>query len=361
MAKSRGVFEKKPGSGIWWIQYFADGKRKRERIGRKSDAIDMYKVRRAAIFKGEKLPELRKRKVTLSELIDDAIAFAKEHHKHPRDTENKGALVKADLGHLPADKVTPDQITNWINKRRIHGRPISNGTKNRYKAFFGLVFREGVHSRKAEVRPEKSVRRKREPDGRKRFLHRTTEYPALLALCTSTRKPEFRTMFVMSVLSGMRKSEQFTLDWPDLDFQRDEINLDDTKNGMPRTIPMLDDLKAELLVHWERCGKPKRGRIFDCVDDPQLEWFERRLAKAGIENYTWHNNRHTFCSWYMMSGGALLDLKEIAGHKTLSMTARYAHLSPEFLKKGMSGMNRMLAAAPAEVVEFPSATKTATA
>jgi len=77
----RGVYENPLGSGIWWVHYYATGKRHREKVGRKSDAIKLYQSRKADVVAGRKLPELRNSKVvTLSELIDDVLEFV-AHHK----------------------------------------------------------------------------------------------------------------------------------------------------------------------------------------------------------------------------------------------------------------------------------------
>src|SRR5580658_4933567 len=77
----RGVYENPADSGIWWIHYYADGKRHREKVGRKSDAIKLYQSRKADAAAGRKLPELRNSKVlVLSELIDDVLEFT-AHHK----------------------------------------------------------------------------------------------------------------------------------------------------------------------------------------------------------------------------------------------------------------------------------------
>jgi hypothetical protein len=61
--KTRGVFEKPEGSGIWWIHFYAAGKRHREKVGRKSDAIKLYQSRKADATAGRKLPELRNSRV----------------------------------------------------------------------------------------------------------------------------------------------------------------------------------------------------------------------------------------------------------------------------------------------------------
>jgi hypothetical protein len=70
----RGAYQKPQGSGIWWINYHAAGKRHREKVGRKSDAIKLYQLRKADVIAGRKMPELRDSKVArFSELIDDVL------------------------------------------------------------------------------------------------------------------------------------------------------------------------------------------------------------------------------------------------------------------------------------------------
>jgi hypothetical protein len=65
----RGLFERPPGSGVWWINYYVQGKQHREKVGRKSDAMALYQVRKADATIGRKLPKLRSTKVvTISEL-----------------------------------------------------------------------------------------------------------------------------------------------------------------------------------------------------------------------------------------------------------------------------------------------------
>ena len=63
---ARGIYERPEGSGIWWILYYVDGKRRREKVGRKSDAIKLYQSRKADALAGRKLPELRDSRVLSS-------------------------------------------------------------------------------------------------------------------------------------------------------------------------------------------------------------------------------------------------------------------------------------------------------
>jgi len=58
-------------------------------------------------------------------------------------------------------------------------------------------------------------------------------------------------------------------------------------------------------------------------------WFQPCLEEAKTSSYVWHSNRHTFCSWLAMAGASIKEIQELAGHKTITMSARYSHLSPE--------------------------------
>jgi hypothetical protein len=82
-SKSRGVFEKVPGSGIWWIRFIdAEGKLRREKVGSKSAAIALVRNRKAAAWEGKKLPKkLRARIVRFSELADDYLVHVKTNNQ----------------------------------------------------------------------------------------------------------------------------------------------------------------------------------------------------------------------------------------------------------------------------------------
>ena len=60
--KEKGIFEKEPGSDIWWVRYYIDGRERREKVGRRGDALKLYKLRKADALRGVKLPENMKNK-----------------------------------------------------------------------------------------------------------------------------------------------------------------------------------------------------------------------------------------------------------------------------------------------------------
>ncbi|MGB6831596.1 MAG: site-specific integrase [Terracidiphilus sp.] len=168
---------------------------------------------------------------------------------------------------------------------------------------------------------------RRENNARLRFLSRD-EYKKVSEIVLRDN-PNQHAAFVVSVYTGMRWGEQFSLTWNQLDMRRKIIRLTQTKNGGARNVPLNsiahDALKAQqsIVPH-----KPT-DRVFPEAGDYCRFWFEPAIKDAGITGYTWHCNRHTFCSWLAMAGVSLKEIQTLAGHKTITMAARYAHLSPD--------------------------------
>lgn len=115
-AKQRGIFEKVPGSGVWWIVYFDQfGKRHREKAGTKSVAIKLYGKRKQHVLEGKKLPELfRKPSVNFSQLIEDALAYSKRNKRSYKTDVPRLASLKEWFGSHPAEELTPKEIENTL-------------------------------------------------------------------------------------------------------------------------------------------------------------------------------------------------------------------------------------------------------
>ena len=137
--------------------------------------------------------------------------------------------------------------------------------------------------------------------------------------------------------------EQFNMLWRQVDFNREVIDLTKTKNGWPRLVPLNSIALAALVSH--RGSKkvkasdpvfPLPGEYADCG-----WWFDPAIKEAGIDDYTWHNNRRTFCSWCAMAGVSIKEIQELVGHRTIAMSARYSHLSPA---RTMAATERLVSA-----------------
>jgi integrase len=328
----RGVYEHPAGSGVWWVNYYTNGQRHREKVGRKGDAIKLYQTRKADTLAGRKLPALRNTKqVTVSDLIDLALQ-ATNNHRDRRNYVSKAEIVRAALGDRPASEVTPQEIADWLESRFK-----TPGTSNRYKAFISLCYRQGMRNEKVSGNPARLFSKRRESAGRIRYLSRE-EYNRVCD-AIRTKFPEHLPEFVVSVNTGMRLTEQYSATWSQFDESRRAIDLTQTKNGTARTIHLnVDALAAIKSV--QHPGQKPSDRIFPREDHKKSSqrkqerfdtrsWFQPCLEEAKITGYVWHCNRHTFCSWLAMAGATIKEIQELAGHKTITMSARYAHLSPD--------------------------------
>lgn len=126
----------------------------------------------------------------------------------------------------------------------------------------------------------------------------------------------------------MRKGEQFSLTWDQVDLVNKNIHLDKTKNGSSRYVRLNSRALStfiELKHRHDRLGYAADGPIF-WIKDPSA-WFDPATKRAGIEGVTWHTLRHTFASRLVMRGVNLKTVQLLMGHKSIVMTARYAHLA----------------------------------
>jgi integrase len=135
---------------------------------------------------------------------------------------------------------------------------------------------------------------------------------------------------LIALTTGMRMAEIFGLTWSDLRYTEELIAVrSKLKGGRIRYVPMIPELAAELrkypaMIGEERLFPPKRSAKGERLRVESS--FETLLELAGIQNFRFHDLRHTFASWYMMNGGDLYELAKILGHSNIRMTERYAKL-----------------------------------
>ncbi len=345
--KSQGVFEKVPGSGIWWIRYAdASGRLRREKAGTRGMAVMLYRKRKMQALQGKKLPEtIRRKAVLFRDLVEDAVTYAREHHQTNRERDYRADLLVELLGERPADSITPQEIDRQLSKvaREREWKPASY---NRFKAFVSLAYRLGIENDKVSVNPARLVRRRREDNARIRWLSAQEE--SRLRAVIQADYPGELPAFDLALHTGMRRSEQYRLTWECVDLERRQITIPRSKHGGIRYIP-LDNTAVEALLRLRARGKgtgpvmvlAESGHGYEvghALSTPK-EWFKAAVTKAGIADFTWHCLRHTFASRLVMAGIDLRKVQELMGHKTIAMTCRYAHLAPQCLQDAVSKLD----------------------
>jgi len=339
--KHRGVFERVRGSNIWWIRYTdQNGKRITAKVGTYAAAVHVYEQRTAAIRLGVLLPHSPRRGVRFSELVTDAIKFAEKHHRASKDFKQRANLAKDEFGDRIAESITTTELQDWIDEM-AEDREWTGGTRNRFKSTLSTVFREGMRAGKVNVNPARLVRRSKESLGRVRFLSFEEEAKlrkAIAATLPGRINDEGESAFAQLDIArhtGMRKSEQFTATWDQVDLENGYIYLSITKNGTDRFVT-LNSAAVEVLKRLKKrhqeLGLPLDSTLFHSKRDGLIKnprkWFATALEQAEIKDVTWHTLRHTFASRLVMAGVDLKTVQELMGHKTIAMTARYAHLAP---------------------------------
>jgi site-specific recombinase XerD len=335
--KERGIFEKEPGSDIWWIRYYIDGRERREKVGRRGDAIKLYKVRKTDALRGVKLRANMKHKgLRFKVIAQEAIDWYIEHgRKDVKSFRIRMNIILKDFGDRIADDIKPSDIDAWLSARKC-----APATKNRYKNVFGRTFKNALANGKVTSNPARLVEQRPESNGRIRFL--SDEEEAKLRKAINKRCPNHIEEFDIALNTGMRKSEQYTTEWPQISFKRKRVKLEGTKNGSDREIPMNKTCLSAFEALYKR--RPHDGRVFQSKFGQDLNdsrsWFDRCVEDAGMSNFTWHCLRHTFISRLVMAGVDLRTVQELAGHKTISMTVRYAHLAPEHNQAAIEKLDR---------------------
>jgi integrase len=149
---------------------------------------------------------------------------------------------------------------------------------------------------------------------------------------------------VVAIHTGMRRGEQFKLQWTNVNFHTGVLTIPRSKHGEARHIPMneqvievLRNLPSRLkspYVFLSRAGKTplNANNFITRVWNPLLQ-------EAGIEDFHWHDCRHTFASRPIMAGVDLRTVQELLGHKTITMTLRYAHLSPTHQREAVQRLS----------------------
>lgn len=338
--KATGVFEKPKGSGIWWIRFTDEnGRRRAESVGRFGDARDRYAARRLSVKTGTEINLGRggrdSRGAKLSPLIDDAIRFSKANHRDQKSFRIRADVWRDAFGDRAAVSLKPAELREWLDDRTEEWE-WAPATYNRYKAVLSKVYQLALQDSKVPSNPARLIPQKKESRGRVRFLYEEEETRIREKILA--HRPHCLEQFEIALHTGMRKGEQFTAEWSQVDFRQEYIHLDTTKNGSDRYV----HLNPVALAALRRLQEVRKQRGFEFptlfynhkykpIKDPK-EWFKVTCEEAKVEGVTWHILRHTFASRLVMKGVGLKTIQELMGHKTIAMTARYAHLAPGHLR-----------------------------
>lgn len=322
----RGLY-RPSNSLVWHLDYVtADGKRRRESSGTRdrSAALALLSERRAKSAAGETQPKRQLLTTRLSEIAERYMAANGHLRSAPWRRATLKRLVRV-LGDPTLAAITPQALEEYTAARLAQGKQPStcNRDADLIKSVVDYAARVGM----VPIDHAQRLHRVKWLPERPRIRYLTSdELRALLGASTG----ELRAAIVVAVNTGLRRGELFGLTWERVDLvaRRLTVTADGAKNGQARAVPLNAAAVAAL-----RTLRSSHALVF-CHGDgtKRRRWmlgqFATACRRAGLCYVSWHTLRHTFISHMVMSGADLFSVAELAGHRSLRMTQRYAHLAP---------------------------------
>lgn len=337
---------KRGGGKNWHIFIRVDGRKIQKSLGTsdKKLAKQIESKIRADLLEGKYFTKPKKRNyITVQELVAKYL----EEHSKPNKAEgtykNDGYFfvkILQEFGGLKVNQVTPKLIHEFIVKRRKDG--VSDTTINHELRLLRHAFKFAV--KVWDLIDETPFLHLDIPKGGKkrvRYLSPEEEKSLYKEL------PEWLIPIVIVAReTGLRLSNIANLTWKQVDLFKRIIVIEQTKNGDPIGLPMTEKL-FETLKARNKVRRLDTDYVFAFKKDgtPYLryfisEQFRAACKKAGVENYRFHDNRHDFCSRLVQAGVDLYTVAALAGHKDVTTTQRYAHLSPEKLRDAVKVLDK---------------------
>jgi integrase len=304
---------------------------------RLADAI-LSKVK-VQIIEGQYFEKAVAQSHTFTELMD---RYEREHVlRKLRHRGVKGYMnnLRAFFGDRTLADITPKLIVAYKNKRYEDGKApatINRELANLKKAF-NLALREWEW---CHQNPVTRVSMEKENNKRDRWLSEDEE-SRLLTACA----PWLHDLVTFALHTGMRMGEILELTWRGVDFTRRTVTVLRSKNGERRTIPVnetvLRVLKEKTKVRSLASDLVFCSKAFTPMESGHLRRsFRLALSKAKIEEFHFHDLRHTFATRLVQAGIDLYKVQQLLGHKSPIMTQRYAHHYPESLRDGVEILDR---------------------
>lgn len=325
---------------------------------RKKEAEDWAQAVERKIKAGKYKFDRADHQRTFLELVDrykaDGIL---DHLKSAKDVRRhleywKGRLGTYALVHLHSDLLSKERTL-------LIETPIAKGTKrdlatvNRYIASLSSCLSYAKKLRWIDENPCFDLTKLKESKGRDRTLN-AEEAGCLLAACRESQNPYLYCITLMAITTGMRQGEILKLEWNDVDLEACIAHIKETKNGRPRSVPLVDEIIEELKKLYKD-RNPAKPLVFASKTafgkiDIKKAW-QVAAKKAGLHDVHFHDLRHTYSTEASKQGASTIQLLTAMGHRTLQMLDRYTHMQAQMTRPYSEGIAKKFNLKKAEVIQ----------
>ena len=317
---------------------------------RKTDAERWIKKTETAIMEGKYFKSSAVKKLTFGDMVDRYVKD--ELPKKPKSVQKQTMQLnwwKDKLGKYLLTSVKPSMIAECrdelLNGKTYRDTKRSPSTVNRYIAALSHVYSKAAGEWEwLDYSPVKKVDKMEEPKGRVRWLD-DDERARLLKECEKSKNKHLFAIVVLALSTGMRKGEILNLNWKQVDLKRERIILKDTdtKTKKYRNVP-LKDIALNLIKQMSKSKRLDSNLLFAgnhhvkpiCI----REAWRYALKRAKIEDFRFHDTRHSCASYLIMNGASLAEAAEILGHSSIQTSKRYIHLAEFYKSKTVENMNK---------------------
>jgi integrase len=352
--------------GTWWYDFHIRGERYRKAIpeARTKAQAELAEVKaKEAVFAGRYGSDLSN--ITLREFVEKVyLPWARDNKRSWKNDESRAKPILAYFKNKKMREINRFNVEQYRKARRAtsngRGGTRAPASVDHEIRLLSRIFSLAVERDEVEVNPCKGVKMLNRGNAVTRYLT-PDEEERLLPVLTG-RRQHLLDITLIDLHTGMRRTEILTLHRRQIDFIRGSIEVIETKNGRPRSVPMHQTLRPILQRLVEKAGpngylfeNPKTGKP---IRDVKTAW-RTALRDAKIEGLRFHDLRHTFGTRAIDGGAPLSAVKEVMGHMDIRTTMRYVHATDEGKRRAVEAAAR--GTVKSEFVTNPSHTLEATA
>ncbi len=336
-----GLYKQKSGK-YWWISFSYRGRQIRKSTGttKKKVAEAILAKTKTKIVENKFLDISNESNHTFEEMVKRYLEdyTIKKKPSTQRDDRRHFKNWNRFIGHRYLDEVTSDLISQYVKKRKDEVGPSSI---NRELAFLSATFNKAIRIWGwCRHNPVSGIPREKEKKRVKYFSDE--EFSEIYKNLADWVKP----IVLLGKNTGLRLSNLVKLRWDQVNLRERIICLDseEMKNSQSLGIP-LNKNSYEILKNMHKKRKVHSVFVFVKINGNHYSgWgvyhaFKKACKEVGFPDFRFHDLRHDFCSKLVQAGVDLYTVKELAGHKDITTTQRYAHLSPDHLREAVSVLN----------------------
>ena len=299
-----------------------------------------------------------KREMTLSDLFQEYMERRAAFNKRPDKPKATYRLYLSDWNNRKLSTIRHEEVDRLHKKI---GRSNGQVTANIVLKLLHVMFNKAINEWRIwkGENPAHGIAKFPE-QSRDRFLQ-SDELPRFFQSVAEEENKTIRDYVLISLLTGARKSNVLAMRWQDINFERAEWRIEETKNGTPQTVALsleaieiLQNRKPSNDAVFVFPGSGKTGHLME----PKKGW-KRILERAGIDNLRLHDLRRTLGSWQAKIGASLAIIGKSLNHKNQNTTAIYARLDLDPVRDSVNkATSAMMTAAglkkPADAVPLKS-------